>query len=138
MVIDINVTSACNLACTYCSEGFECGLSSKFNENTSVTLDNIEEFISQIPDQKKDIYFWGGEPFINWKFCKGVIDKYKDDEGFSFFFYTNGVYLRKYMDELVTYTQQLGKRLNIQVSYDGKAVNDRTRPTKRDEYLQIL
>ena len=130
MVIDINVTSACNLACTYCSEGFECGLSTAFQENTSVTLDNIDDFISKISDQRKDVYFWGGEPFINWEFCKGVIDKYKHDSGFSFFFYTNGVYLRKYMSELVELGSELGSRLNIQVSYDGKAVNDKTRPDK--------
>jgi radical SAM protein with 4Fe4S-binding SPASM domain len=130
MVIDINVTSTCNLACTYCSEGFECGLSSAYEENTSVTLENIEEFMSKIDDPKRDIYFWGGEPFINWEFCKGVIDKYKHDENYSFFFYTNGVYLRKYMKELVEITQLIGKRLNIQVSYDGKPVNDIARVTK--------
>jgi MoaA/NifB/PqqE/SkfB family radical SAM enzyme len=65
MVIDINVTSTCNLACTYCSEGYECGLSTEFEENTSVTLDNIEEFMAKISDPKKDVYFWGGEPFVN-------------------------------------------------------------------------
>lgn len=131
MVIDINVTSTCNLACTYCSEGFECGLSTEFEENTSVTLDNIDEFISQISDERKDIYFWGGEPFVNWEFCKGVMEKFQDDENFSFFFYTNGVYLKKYMKELVAFNDILGRRLNIQVSYDGQAVNDITRPDKK-------
>ena len=130
MVIDINVTSTCNLACTYCSEGFECGLSTAFEENTSVTLENIEEFMSKIDDPKRDIYFWGGEPFINWEFCKGVIDKFKHDPNYSFFFYTNGVYLRKYMKELVALNNEIGKRLSIQVSYDGKPVNDIARVTK--------
>jgi radical SAM protein with 4Fe4S-binding SPASM domain len=130
MVIDINVTSTCNLACTYCSEGFECGLSTAYEENTSVTLENIEEFMSKIEDPKRDIYFWGGEPFINWEFCKGVIDKYIDNENYSFFFYTNGVYLRKYMKELVAINNKIGKRLSIQVSYDGKPVNDIARVDK--------
>jgi radical SAM protein with 4Fe4S-binding SPASM domain len=130
MVIDINVTSTCNLACTYCSEGFECGLSTAYEENTSITLDNIEEFMSKIDDPKRDLYFWGGEPFINWEFCKGVIDKYKSNPNYSFFFYTNGVYLRKYMKELVAITKEVGERLKLQVSYDGKAVNDRTRMDK--------
>lgn len=131
MVIDINVTSTCNLACTYCSEGYECGLSSAFEENTELTLENVEEFMSKLSDPKKEIYFWGGEPFVNWKFCKGVIEKYAHDPNYSFFFYTNGVYLGKYMLELVMLTQRLGKdRLRFQVSYDGKAVNDVTRPDK--------
>lgn len=129
-VIDINVTSTCNLACTYCSEGFECGLSTVFDENTSVTLENIDDIVNGISDPKKDIFFWGGEPFVNWKFCKGVIDKYKHDENFSFFFYTNGVYIKKYLKELVELTQELGPRLRLQISYDGKAVNDITRPDK--------
>lgn len=131
MVVDINVTSICNLACTYCSEGFECGLSTEFEENTELTLDNIEEFFAKIKDPKKDIYFWGGEPFVNWEFCKGVIEKYMHDENFSFFFYSNGVYLMKYMKDLVRLNKILGpKRLRIQVSYDGKAVNDLTRLDK--------
>jgi radical SAM protein with 4Fe4S-binding SPASM domain len=131
MVIDINVTSTCNLACTYCSEGYECGLSTEFEENTSVTLDNIEEFMAKISDPKKDVYFWGGEPFVNWEFCKGVIEKYKHDQNFSFFFYTNGVYLKKYMKELVELHNELGQgRLRFQISYDGKPVNDITRIDK--------
>ena len=34
---DVNVTSECNLACTYCSEGESCGLSSAFQEPTEMT-----------------------------------------------------------------------------------------------------
>ena len=130
MVIDLNVTSTCNLACTYCSEGFECGLSTAYEENTEVTLDNIEDFMGKLNDPKRDIYFWGGEPFVNWEFCRGVMEKYKDDSNYSFFFYTNGVYLKKYMKELVRFHEAMPGRLSIQVSYDGKPVNDITRIDK--------
>jgi radical SAM protein with 4Fe4S-binding SPASM domain len=129
-VIDINVTSTCNLACTYCSEGYECGLSTAYEENTSVTLDNIDQLMNGIKDPKKDIFFWGGEPFVNWEFCKGVMEKYGADENFSFFFYTNGVYLKKYLKELVRFNETMPGRLRIQVSYDGKPVNDLTRIDK--------
>lgn len=127
MVIDLNVTSTCNLACTYCSEGYECGLSTAYEQNTEVTLDDIEEFMSKIDDPKRDIYFWGGEPFVNWEFCRGVMEKYKDNPNYSFFFYTNGVYLKKYLKELVRFHEAMPDRLKIQVSYDGKPVNDLTR-----------
>lgn len=131
MNIDINVTSTCNLACTYCSEGFECGLSTAYEENTSVTLENIEEFMNKISDPVKNIFFWGGEPFVNYDFCRGVIEKYKHDKNYSFFFYTNGVYLKKYLKDLVRLNEELGpNRLRLQVSYDGKAVNDITRVDK--------
>lgn len=130
MVVDINVTSICNLACTYCSEGFECGLSTEFEENTSLTLDNVEEFMGKIADPKKDVYFWGGEPFVNWDFCKGVMEKFKHDKGFSFFFYTNGTYIKKYLKDLVRLHGEMPGRLKLQVSYDGKPVNDIARVTK--------
>lgn len=130
MVIDLNVTSTCNLACTYCSEGFECGLSTAFEQNTEVTLDNIEEFMSSFNDPKRDIYFWGGEPFVNYEFCRGVMEKFKDNPNYSFFFYTNGVYLKKYLKDLVAFHEAMPGRLSIQVSYDGKPVNDITRIDK--------
>ena len=130
MVIDINVTSTCNLACTYCSEGFECGLSTAFEENTQLTLENIDEFMSKIDDPKRDIYFWGGEPFVNYEFCRGVMEKYKDDPNYKFFFYTNGVYLKKYLKDLLAFHEAMPGRLRIQVSYDGAAVNDITRIDK--------
>jgi uncharacterized protein len=133
-VIDLNVTSTCNLSCTYCSEGFECGLSTKFDENTSVTLEDVENLMNSISDPKKEIFFWGGEPFVNYKFCRSVIEKYRDDPNVSFFFYTNGVYLQKYLFDLLAINKELNKygpnRLSIQVSYDGKPVNDITRPDK--------
>ncbi len=132
MVIDVNVTSTCNLACTYCSEGFECGLSTQFEENTSITLDDLTNYMNKIKDPKKDIFFWGGEPFVNFDFCKGVMNRYKDDKNVTFFFYTNGVYLKKYMKELVEFDKKLGHdRLRFQVSYDGAAVNNITRPDKK-------
>ena len=139
ITIDINVTSTCNLACTYCSEGFECGLSTAYEQNTELTLENIEEFMNKIPNPKKNIFFWGGEPFVNYKFCRGVIEKYKDNPDYSFFFYTNGMYLGKYLKDLVALTEELGKdRLKFQVSYDGKAVNDLTRVDKAGHVSTVM
>ena len=39
--LDVNVTSECNLACTYCSEGESCGLSSQYQEKTEMTPEDI-------------------------------------------------------------------------------------------------
>jgi radical SAM protein with 4Fe4S-binding SPASM domain len=59
------------------------------------------------------------------------MEKYKDNKNYSFFFYTNGVYLKKYLKDLVALNEELGPgRLRFQVSYDGKAVNDITRIDK--------
>ena len=75
---DVNVTSKCNLACTYCSEGESCGLSSTFEQPTTLTPDDLMRKIREL-DQSKyqaiNIYFWGGEAFTNWPFCKSVMEK---------------------------------------------------------------
>lgn len=131
-VIDLNVTSTCNLACTYCSEGFECGLSTSYDENTSLTFEDVKQLIAKISDPKKEIYFWGGEPFVNYSLCRSIMEHYTDDKNISFFFYTNGVYLKKYLMDLIQFNTTLGpNRLHIQVSYDGKAIHDITRPDKK-------
>jgi len=128
--IDLNVTSICNLACSYCSEGNECGLSSLYLQNTKVSVKDFIDKSSKIPGEKK-INFWGGEPFINWKICKDVINGYKDNPEISFFFYTNGILIKDYIEELKEFHKELGdNRFVIQVSYDGKYLTDTIRVDK--------
>ena len=136
--IDINTTSICNLACTYCSEGNECGLSTLYLENTEVKVEDLINRLGKDPTKHKTINFWGGEPFINWDFCKAIIDGFKDDPNYSFFFYTNGIFIPQYIDEIKAYNMEFGrqsdmnnrKRLTIQISYDGKYLTDTIRIDK--------
>jgi uncharacterized protein len=127
--IDINVTSICNLACTYCSEGQECGLSSLYLKNTKV---NVQDFVDNVKktEGKRQINFWGGEPLINWDYCKLIIDNLKDDKNISFFFYTNGVLIKDIIDEIKQYNDELPNRFTMQISYDGKYLTDTIRIDK--------
>lgn len=132
MVFDINVTSICNLACTYCSEGESCGLSTEFQANTKIDPMKLYDLVDKLDDKEYKLFFWGGEPFVNWNYCKQIIDNYIDDQRFQFFFYTNGMYIERDIKELVEYKEKLGKhRLFIQVSYDGDPINGIVRIDKR-------
>lgn len=139
MVFDINVTSRCNLACTYCSEGNECGLSSIKSANTTVDILDFYKFVDKFPQEERfELFFWGGEPFLNWNFCKQIIHQYIDDDRFSFYFYTNGMYIDRYWNDIVeihnkTRHQRAGSkgRLHFQISYDGDPINSIERVDKK-------
>jgi uncharacterized protein len=128
--IDLNVTSICNLACTYCSEGQECGLSSLHLKNTNVSVEEFINKTAKIPGEKR-INFWGGEPLVNWNYCKAIINGYKDDKDMSFFFYTNGVLVKDHIEDIRNFAKELGpKRFIMQISYDGKELTDTIRVDK--------
>ena len=146
MNLDINVTSTCNLGCKYCSEGHNPDvpdLAKIENSKTDVKTQEIISFISKVLEKNKDeeikISFWGGEPMMNMPYCLDLMTFYKDNKNVSFFFYTNGIYIKKYKESIKNINILLGKnsksesRLVIQISYDGKAVNDIERLTKNDK-----
>lgn len=145
MTIDLNVTSTCNLGCKYCSEGHNPDmpdLAKIENSKTDVKTEEILKFIERIqiknPNEQIQISFWGGEPMMNIKYCLDIMLLYKDNKNVKFFFYTNGTYINKYRSSLKNINELLGKnklnenRLVIQISYDGKAVNDIERLTKNN------
>ena len=143
---DVNVTSKCNLACTYCSEGESCGLSTIFQAPTNLLPDELVKKVLELDKTKYsavNLYFWGGEAFTNWPFCKAVMNKLANVKYINFMFYTNGVYLKKYKKQLATIDKKLGtrgssspwqnngqRRLHIQVSFDGEPINTLERHTK--------
>lgn len=139
MNLDINVTSTCNLGCKYCSEGHNPempDLAKIENSKTDVGTQELLEFISKIhqknPEEKIQISFWGGEPMINMRYCLELMEYYQKDKRISFFFYTNGTYIKKYTAELTSIYNLLGDRLEIQISYDGEPINNIERLTKKD------
>jgi len=127
--IDVNVTSICNLACTYCSEGTECGLASLYLKNTQVSLDTLISKVKNYSGPKK-INFWGGEPLVNWDYCTTIINETKNDKNFSYFFYTNGVLIKDHLDEIKKFGRELGRRLTMQISFDGRFLTDTIRIDK--------
>lgn len=141
MNIDISTTSACNYGCKYCSEGLCSEEEAKAripNAKSKVSVTDIRLLINSVradrPDEQFTLGFWGGEPLLNWKFCKEVMNEFKDDNKIVFLYYTNGYFIERYLEELKEFLAVLGKdRLLMQISYDGKAINDVARVTKKGE-----
>ncbi len=135
--IDINVCTSCNLGCQYCSEGknLEPFTPERIKDTqTNVKEEELYSFIEKIYNQYKSnllISFWGGEPFLNFDFCYNVMKHYINDDRLSFFFYTNGIYIKKYINKLKEIDELHPGHLHVQISYDGGKVNDIERVTKQ-------
>ena len=129
--IDLNVTSVCNLACSYCSEGVECGLSALKLKHTEVTKEEIIEKINTLLEKDTvKINFWGGEPLSNWKYCKDIMMSFLDEKRISFFFYTNGILVKDHIDDIKYLNKNLQNKLIMQISYDGEYLTDTIRVDK--------
>jgi len=125
MILDICVTSACNLGCLYCSEGKGTIDQSRIlNSKIKINLQEIINFIERFHVDK--VGFWGGEPFLNFSLCKQLMEAKPNLE---YLFYSNGTYVEKYLKDLIHLNNTVHK-LIVQISYDGKPINDRLRLTK--------
>lgn len=141
MILDINVTSTCNLGCKYCSEGHNPempDLAKIENSKTDVKTQEIIDFIQKVQEKNKDekftIAFWGGEPMMNMPYCLDLMTYYAKNKNITFFFYTNGMYIEKYKESLKNINSLLTRdRFEIQISYDGKPINDIERVTKTNK-----
>lgn len=112
------------------------------NSKTDVKTQDIIKFISKVhakkPDEQIDISFWGGEPMMNMQYCLDLMTFYRKNKNVKFFFYTNGTYIKKFKEPLKQINLLLGQnsrgenRLTIQISYDGEAINDVERLTKKN------
>lgn len=142
MNLDISTTNVCNLGCTYCSEGqYSPELIEERNlkGKTKVHPKEIRRIFEEKGDDLNIISFWGGEPMMNFDFIRETIEEFKNEK-VIFFFYTNGFYVKKYLNILDEYNKELGtidtalnippQRLFIQISYDGNPIHDRTRVKK--------
>lgn len=137
--IEITTTGLCNLNCTYCFEGEK-------KEVAVVNLNNIKNIILNIVKlTETDFYkknyngilltFWGGEPTLRhdvivetFKILKKI--NKKDFLNIDFMIYSNG-YELKYLENIISAAKKykIEKRLQIQISYDGKLINDEYRLT---------
>lgn len=144
MNLDLCTTNVCNFGCKYCSEGqysFDLIKERNLKGKTKVTPKEVRRIIDASGDSHHLLSFWGGEPLLNFDFCKEIMREFAHDN-VSFLFYANGYYVKKYIKELKEFSDYLGelpryivgnnptRRLFIQVSYDGNPINDVMRVQK--------
>lgn len=137
----IEVTDGCNLACEYCGYGKlynnydkRMGKMQSF-EKVRVLLDFLIEKWQSLSNYsyKNQIYigFYGGEPLLNFKLIRQIIDylaaKEIDNIDFQYNMTTNAVLLDKHMDYLKE------NKVHLLISIDGNKENHSYRITPTGE-----
>lgn len=106
--INLILTNACNLSCTYCYEQHN----KDFGRFTEESLFEIYTFLSEINDQPHKIFqFFGGEPLIHKKLILSFLKKYHKvltkkfiENKITVSLVTNGLLLDKdFIDEYFSY-----------------------------------
>ena len=128
--IDINMTENCSLRCTYCIENFD---KPKLRNATKEHIDKIIQRVDEMlasPKFNEDfdnirLNFWGGEPTVNFKGMKQLLEYYENNPRVTFLLYTNAYKYEHCIDFLTEYQKRWDmNKLTIQVSYDGLASHD--------------
>ncbi len=127
--LELTTSALCDLDCTYCFEG------AKTNKARLEQLDLLIQRIYEILnfDWFKEKYngmsisFWGGEPTLNPHYIIKIMNEFQHRDDVKFHMYSNG-FNRKNMATIIENVDT--SKFEIQISYDGKAINDRFRLTK--------
>lgn len=129
--LEITTSALCDLGCTYCFEGEKVD-KRRLDNDLPIIFKRIDSILEdedwfKTHYDRLNISFWGGEPTLNPAFIVEIMNKYKDNEKIDFHIYTNA-YNMNNMSRILDNVET--KRLQIQVSYDGKITNDKYRLTK--------
>ncbi len=142
LALNINLTGACNLACTYCfAQGGDYGRI--YKKMDIQTVDYIFEFIRKHVTRSRKVRFefFGGEPLLNFPIIQEICersDRIKNEEGISFInrISTN---LTVLPDDAVSLFH--ARNFIVSVSIDGgPATHNQNRPTKsgKDSFAGIM
>lgn len=139
LTFELTTTALCDLNCTYCFEGVKSN--PKKLQDLDILIKRINEMLEF--DWFKENYtdlsisFWGGEPTLNYNYIIKIIDAFKSDDRVKFHMYSNGYNIenmKKVLDN-VDYS-----KFEIQISYDGRLINDifRITHTKNSSADKVL
>ena len=137
---EINLIEGCNWACEYCYEGQDkiTGKPHVLNQNPDKLLNAIHAILNNdwfnVTFGNMHIDFWGGEPSLNLKLMKTVMDEFKHDDRVRYFIYTNGSRIPELIETIKDFKDIetfKGNKLDIQVSYDGNPIHDLRRVDKK-------
>lgn len=126
----LHLVNECNLRCTYCyADGGEYGAPQKYM-SVETAKQAVDYLLEHSYDEKSvTIVLFGGEPFINWKVLKYVVE-YSEGEGrkkgkiVNYSLTTNGTLLSK---EKIDFLNQYS--IGVSVSMDGsEEIHNRNRP----------
>lgn len=132
--LTIEVTNSCNLRCKYCGYG-ELYDNYDPRNGEKMSIDIVRSLIDylvplwqeHVNNQPIYISFYGGEPLLNFKLIKEIVeifDQLKCSRRFVFSMTTNGVLLLRYIDFLVLHD------FKLLISLDGNEFNNSYRVKK--------
>lgn len=123
------LTESCNLACKYC---YECGNGHTMTFETAKRI-VVNEF-SGNPTEKFKVFFFGGEPFVNFKIMKRIydyIEKIYPEKVSKYAITTNGTLVH---GDVKNWLYERKDKFEITLSIDGtRAMHNRNRITKSGE-----
>lgn len=122
--LEITTTALCNMGCTYCFEGVKTN-KQRLDDKVDVIKQRVYELLAsdwyQTEFGSLNISFWGGEPTLNGNLIVDIMQEFQHRDDVEFHIYTNA-YNRKRLDQVIDHVDI--SKLQIQVSYDGKEIND--------------
>ncbi len=155
-IMQLILTDACNLACSYCylgrklhNLGIESELSNTHLMSNSVAeaaVDYFETQINYFPEYAqytKDIIFYGGEPLLNFPVLKSVVKRIRKDQkkgiisqSVTFTVISNGTLLTP---EIARFLKDENVKLSLSLDgVDKKANSSRVDKIGRPAYERIL
>ena len=129
LTVELTTSALCDLDCSYCFEGVK--TNPKRLEDIDLLIKRLRQLLEF--DWYKQHYtglvisFWGGEPTLNANYVIKIMNEFRDDDRVMFHMYSNG-FNRKNMQKIIDAVDL--KKFEIQISYDGRPVNDKFRLTK--------
>lgn len=127
--LEITTTALCNLGCTYCFEGVKTD-KRRLDDKVELVKKRAHELLKSNWFNENYDYltmsFWGGEPTLNGQLMVDIIQEFQKFDNVEFHLYTNG-YNRKRLDDILDKIDT--SKIEIQISYDGKDINDKFRIT---------
>lgn len=127
--LEITTTAICNLACTYCFEGEKTD-KRRLDDKVDLVKQRMRELLDsewfKANYNSLNVSFWGGEPTLNGDLIIDVMNEFQSRPEVEFHIYTNA-YDRRRLDKIIDAVDT--SKLQIQISYDGKDINDKFRIT---------
>ncbi|MFX1535148.1 MAG: TIGR04084 family radical SAM/SPASM domain-containing protein [Promethearchaeota archaeon] len=132
MLYFIFTTPVCNLKCRYCGGTIS---STTMPHRIKYSIEDLKNFIAQ--DDKADIAFYGGEPFLKADFMKLIMDEIPAK---NFLVQTNGILIKKlgpeYLHRFHTILLSIDGSKEVTDFYRGEGVYDTVIDTV--EYLRSI
>lgn len=128
--IALNVAQQCNLRCKYCYAGL-----GDYGQKSMMSLDVATAAIRSFDHRPLHIIFFGGEPLLNFKLIREVVEWCSQSPGdYLFSLTTNGVLLTaSHLDFFKEHN------FKLKISYDGKKLEElqRTHNKKQAELITL-